>query len=314
VGSAMISLVLAARPLGIDRDFIEYEKFYDAGDEYEKFYGAGDEPSRMVQSGLGLFWRSLANFEVPFYEALVLTTFIALTPKLLILARGRHWIAHIIAYFLIFLPVLEATQIRLALSLGFALPAIQLTICNGRATSSALLLGALSCWIHTSALVLVLPILLWGQASRYPTISCSTAILFTAMLVATEFEWIVTVLHPQSAALLQTADSQMFNPIAIRTLSVLLLTAIALANLYRMPDSFRPLPIVTLCCCEFAISVASYPSVAGRVFELGMLMPLFWIPALPNRSRQASYAVYLLLGLFISSQFLTDPTFFSQTR
>ena len=304
VGSAVISLVLAVRPLGIDRDFIEYKSFYDAGD------GA----SRMVQSGIGFLWRNLASVGLSFYEALVVTTFVALTPKLLILARGRYWMESVIAYILIFLPVLEATQIRLALSMGFALLAIQLTIRDGRATSSALLLGSLACWIHTSALVLVLPILLWARASRYPTISCGIGLLSTVTLATTELEWIVTVLHPQGGSLLPVADSGAFNPIAIRTLSVLLLTAVALANLYRIPSSFRPLPIITLCCCGFAMSVPNAPVVAGRVFELGMLMQLFWIPVLPNRSRQASYAIYFSLGLLISSLALTDPTFLSQTR
>lgn len=302
--SAVLSLILAARPFGIDRDFIEYKTFYDAGD------GA----SRMVQSGIGLLWRNLASFGLSFYEALTVTTFLALTPKLLVLARGRYWIESLIAYFLIFLPVLECTQIRLALSLGLALPAIQMTVLNGRATSSALILGALSCWIHTSALAVVLPLLLWERASRYPTISCGAAILLSIMLATTELEWLVTALHPQGQSLLPTADSTTFNPIAIRTLSVLLLTAIALANLYRVPGSFRPLPIITLCCCCFAISAPSAPVVAGRVFELGMLMPLLWIPALPNRSRKASYAIYFSLGLLVSYLTLTDPTFFRQTQ
>jgi hypothetical protein len=298
-----LSFLLAARPLGIDRDYVEYELQYLNGD------GA----SRITMSGFGFLWRACNALDMSFYSALAVTTFLALTPKLVMFTAGASPRFQVVAYSLLFLHTLELTQIRLALALGLALPALHIAMRSGKPSAGALLSAGIAAWIHPSTLIFALPIALWKPMKRYPWIFGSASAL---LILAPDslYQELVLRLHPQGDALVGRSDNLPFNPAAVRVVVVGVITAIAWAELRRLPESARPLPVIALYCLCLSIRLGSWPVVAGRVFELGMLLPILWIPLLPRRPREVSCAGYIMLGALISILVALDPTFFQGSR
>jgi hypothetical protein len=298
-----VAFILATRPMGFDRDYFEYESHYLNGD------GA----SRITMSGFGFLWHAFNALDMSFYSALTVTTFLALTPKLVLFTTGTSPRFQVAAYTLLFLHTFELTQIRLALALGLALPALYIAMRSGMPSTGALFCAGIAAWIHPSTLILALPIALWKPIKRYPWFF-GTASLLVMLTPDSLFQELILRFHPQGASLVEQSGNLRFNPAAVRVAAVGAITAIAWVHLRLLPESARPLPVMALFCLCLSIRLGSWPVVAGRVFELGMLLPLLWIPLLPRCPREVSAAAYLLLGTLIALLVGLDPTFFRDLR
>lgn len=300
--AGVLALTITLRPFGLDRDFREYALFYS---------GAVERGSRMEWSAFGITWRILEGMGVPFFVTMAFTTFAALLPKFQtarMLPTPWLWI---LTYITVFLPLLEYTQIRLALSLGAALLCLNRCMRLGGCDWQAFAFAAMAAWIHASLLPLVPVVICWRWFSAH------TYILLFLSIVPAFFPYEVVMdlamrLHSEYVPLDFAPDtsSPHFNLLSLRNIVVGLTLVISIAQIRRMPQGMRPLLGIALGYFAMGVSTIDEPVIAHRTIEIAMLFPPLWVPWLAIIGRVLVSIGYCVLSAVILYLMISDPTFF----
>lgn len=300
IAAICIAVVVAIRPLGLNRDFSEYMLAYQ---------DAPDRSARIMWSGLGFIWRILGELNVPFQVALVITTIAALTPKVRIIASHPYAAFWFLYYLCAVLLLHEYTQVRIALAMGCALVTMSRVVVIGTIDLRGLLWAAAAIWIHPSVVVFTPWWLCWSWLAGRPglMVLLSTLPILLPLDFAANF---AAILHPASGELMPTHQEwPAGNPLSARNLLLISLAAIGVVNLTRIPSRVRPVVGISLGCLSLWYATYTAPVIAHRVLELSLILPMFWVSYLPPFARRLSMVLVGCLGALLGYLFVTDPTF-----
>jgi|GEM_PF-2092334 len=300
-----IAVVVAVRPLGLDRDYQEYLLTYE---------DAPERSARIMWSGLGFAWRLLSELGVPFTVALVVTTFAALAPKVRIIASQPYAIGWCLYYACAMLLLHEYTQIRVALAMGCALAATERAIAAGRLDTPGALWAAVAIWVHPTIIIFAPWWLCWSWLSVRPRLMVLLSALpaLVPLPLVADF---ASVLHPDAGLMLPSAqDWPPGNPFSTRNMLFLGITLVGAVKVTQLPSGVRPTVGISIGCLSFWYATSTAPVFAHRILELSLLLPMFWIPHLQKNWRRLSMLLVGCLGALLGYLFVIDPTFLIHDR
>lgn len=305
IAAILVALAVAMRPLGLDRDFSEYVVAYES---------SPDRSARIMWSGLGSLWRILSGLNVPFQVALGITTIAALAPKARLIASKPCAVFWSLYYLSAVLLLHEYTQVRLALAMGCALVTMSRVVDLGSLDLRGAAWAAAAIWIHPSIVFFAPWWLCWGWLAARPGVMVllSTLPILLPLELVADF---AVSLHPAAGEMLPSyQDWPAGNPLSLRNLLLLGVTAVGVGKLTQLPSRVRPVVGISIGCLSFWYATHTAPVFAHRVLELSLILPIFWISYLPILWRRLSMVLVGCLGALLGFFYMTDSTFLMLNR
>ena len=311
--SILFSLIAGLRMFGLDRDYYQY---LDGWQELAQGYANRWEP---FFSFLATSVQSIFGNE-SFHVFLFLVAFISLNIKLYLFSKNKHFGLIVFIYLVMLFPLHEMTQVRAALAIAFAYLGLYKATFEKSHIIERLLYVILAVNSHISTLVIA-PFILMPQIANKRSsllillLGSSFALLFPILIsIMSEYLFETStgaLLSFYTALDLDELGITKPNPFSMRSITFVILLFIGLYNLRVMPKEALPWFYVSFFGIVSFYSMADFPTIAHRLFELTMISNLVWATALKGKSKIVSLILLLLFGVYSFAKLfiLTDSYF-----
>ena len=303
-----LSLLTSIRIFGVDRDYYNYEKFY------EKIsiggYSSRFEPGFELVANLFKILAGLDSFTL----FLFFIAFVSLYLKFSILSNIRHYSLLILIYIMLILTLHEMMQIRIALATGIMYWALyKSTHFNIGFLKRVVLIGA-GVSMHYSVIILA-PFILFDQIfykhSRV-LIALFIAIIFPVFInltisIAADFSPMVRHYLMQIGEGINT-DINLFSS---RNIILSTILFIGLLNFKYIPKEKLLWLYVSIAGMGVWYAFLWLPVFAHRFLEITIFSYLVWVPSLPKISRIISLGLLCILAVYFLYRALFISPFFS---
>jgi len=303
-----LSLLTSIRIFGVDRDYYNYEKFY------EKIsiggYSSRFEPGFELVANLFKILAGLDSFTL----FLFFIAFVSLYLKFSILSNIRHYSLLILIYIMLILTLHEMMQIRIALATGIMYWALyKSTHFNIGFLKRVVLIGA-GVSMHYSVIILA-PFILFDQIfykhSRV-LIALFIAIIFPVFInltisIAADFLPMVRHYLMQIGEGINT-DINLFSS---RNIILSTILFIGLLNFKYIPKEKLLWLYVSIAGMGVWYAFLWLPVFANRFHEITIFAYLVWVPSLPKISRIISLSLLFVLAVYFLVRALFISPFFS---
>ena len=303
-----LSLLTSIRIFGVDRDYYNYEKFY------EKIsiggYSSRFEPGFELVANLFKILAGLDSFTL----FLFFIAFVSLYLKFSILSNIRHYSLLILIYIMLILTLHEMMQIRIALATGIMYWALyKSTHFNIGFLKRVVLIGA-GVSMHYSVIILA-PVILFDQIfykhSRV-LIALFIAIIFPVFInltisIAADFLPMVRHYLMQIGEGINT-DINLFSS---RNIILSTILFIGLLNFKYIPKEKLLWLYVSIAGMGVWYAFLWLPVFANRFLEITIFAYLWWVPSLPKISRIISLSLLFVLAVYFLVRALFISPFFS---
>ncbi len=294
----VLSAMAAVRIFGEDMDFFSYESYYDNIDNDNS---KGYEP---VFNFIAIAIRA-KGFE--FSSFLFIISFISLVLKFFVFNKFKFSLYSIIIYFLVFYPLHEMTQIRVAVGLSLILLAFYFRGINMRYVSIITIVLALG--THYS-MILFLPFLLFFEKFKNRSLFILFILIVLPFIVKMFFLPYAEMLGNVQDHVLNLHDYAPQNILSTRSILSLGLIFYFMYNFNKVDTNYRVWIYIWFFGYSCFIAFHSFPIISGRFFELAFISV---IVVTANYNGQSAYKIMSAIGIisvyiFVKMVYL-DPIF-----
>ncbi len=303
-----MSVFSALRIFGYDRDYLNYQKYYDlAAFGHDTRFEPGFEFfTNLIKVTLG---------SEGFVLYLFILALVSLSFKFSILSRGRYFLFIVLIYSLLIYPLHEMMQVRIALASGIIFYALYLSINSGLSLLKKILWILLGLSCHYSVLVIA-PFVLWPKLFyKRSLLLLMFMALIPALLIFYSIQNVITLdviteYVPLLVIYLEYEDAP--NPISTRMITFVIILILGVLYIKNLPEYSLPWLYMSFLGIGLFYGLISIPPLAHRFLEITIFSYLIWIPNLPKIPRIIAltlllvFSVYFMYRAFVISPFFGD--------
>ena len=283
VSTLIFSIFSAIRIFGLDRDYLNYKKFF--------INASIQSYDNRFEPGFQLFTNTfiLLFDNNSFILFLFFISFISLYLKFSILQNGKYFFLTTLIYIMLILPQNEMMQIRTALATAFMYWALYKTTHSGMKLFKRITFVAVGISMHYSVVIIAPFIIFDRMIYKIPRILTIFFIIvlfpsFINLALEIASNYIGMVQH----YFIRTNHSYI-NLFSSRNIIFTLIILIGLINIKKIPNEKLPWFYVSLSGLMIWYGLLWIPVAAHRFFEITIFSYLIWIPSLPRNYKIISF-------------------------